>query len=147
MLILDTCAISEAMSTERNQGFTNWLAKHRPDRLATTVITVIEVAHGLMCRPKGKRRERLIRSAEILFRSIHIYNQDKIGAWLAGQMIVLEEREGRILKLADASIAAITLKNDGQLVTRDGDFNGLAKHVKFKDFRVINPWSQLMANY
>ena len=141
MFILDTCAISEAMSAPRNEGFAEWLGGQKPDKLATTVVTVTEVAHGLMRLPAGKRREGLLRAAETLFRSLHIYDQDKAGAWLAGEMIALEERAGRTLKFADASIAAITLKNEGQLVTRDADFGWLNQHSDFKEFRTVDPWS------
>jgi len=141
MLILDTCAVSEAMSANRNHGFARWLAEQQPDRLATTTITMTEVAHGLMRLPEGKRREGLLKAAETLFRSLHLYDQNRAGAWLAGEMIALEERAGRTLKFADASIAAITHGNEGQLVTRDADFDGLSQHDRFQHFRIVNPWS------
>ncbi|MCA9910607.1 MAG: PIN domain-containing protein [Geminicoccaceae bacterium] len=142
MFVLDTCAISEAMSVQRNRNFTNWFASQKPDRLATTTITVTEIAHGLMRLPEGKRREELLRAVKTLFRSLHIYEQDKTSAWLAGEMIALEERAGRTLKFADAAIAAITLNNDGQLVTRDADFEGVNRHDSFRRFQIINPWSE-----
>lgn len=141
MFVLDTCAVSDAMSANRNDGFARWLAGQQPDSLATTVITVTEIAHGLMRLPEGKRREGMLKAAETLFRSLHVYDQDRAGAWLAGEMIAMEERAGRTLKFADASIAAITHRNEGQLVTRDADFDGLNQHDRFQSFRVINPWS------
>lgn len=141
MLVLDTCAVSEAMSANRNEGFARWLAGQQPDSLATTAITVTEIAHGLMRLPDGKRRDGMVKAAETLFRSLHVYGQDKAGAWLAGEMIALEERAGRTLKFADASIAAITHRNEGQLVTRDADFEGLSQHGRCQDFRIVNPWS------
>lgn len=141
MFVLDTCAVYEAMSINRNDGFTHWLAGQQPDRLATTVITVTEITHGLLRMPEGKRRDGMVKAAETLFRRLHIYGQDRAGAWLAGEMIVLEERAGRTLKFADASIAAITHRHEGKLVTRDADFEGLSQHPRCQNFTIVNPWS------
>jgi len=141
MFVLDTCALSEAMSAHRNEGFTQWLAAQPPDKLATTVTSVAEISHGIMRLTAGKRRDGLHQAAETLFRRLHVHEQDRPCAWLAGTMIALEEKRGRTLKFADATIAAITLHNGGQLVTRDADFDGLATHEQFQGFLIVNPWT------
>ncbi len=136
--LVDTNVLSELMRPAPAAQVLQWFA-HQPQQLIrTSAITQAEILSGIALLPAGQRRDALAQAADLLF------SQDLAGRCLpfdsaAAQQYALvraeRQRAGRPITTEDAQIAAITLANGLQLVTRNtrdfADIQGLS---------VIYPW-------
>jgi len=59
MIVLDTNVVSELMKPTPDAAVANWLARLTDPALATTAVTVSEIAYGLHRLPAGRRRQGL----------------------------------------------------------------------------------------
>lgn len=136
MIVLDTNVISELMRSEPNPGMLAWLDAQRRRDLCTTAITVAEIAAGIAVLPAGARRDSLENVAARLFREFNgrIIPFTTNAAPRYGAVINSRAKIGRPISTADAEIAAIAIRADAVIATRNvRDFEGTGA-------RVLNPW-------
>jgi predicted nucleic acid-binding protein len=137
--LLDTCVISELVSSTPEAKVIQWVDSIDEDRLFLSVITIGEIKKGVEKLANSTRKsalsewledELLVRFGERLL-PIDI---EVVLVW--GKLIAGLEKQGRPMPAIDSLIAATALKGSLNLVTRnDGDFAhcGVA---------LLNPWTE-----
>jgi predicted nucleic acid-binding protein len=137
--LLDTCVISELVSSTPEAKVIQWVDSIDEDRLFLSVITIGEIKKGVEKLANSTRKsalsewledELLVRFGERLL-PIDI---EVVLVW--GKLIAGLEKQGRPMPAIDSLIAATALKGGLNLVTRnDGDFAhcGVA---------LLNPWTE-----
>ncbi|WP_313588953.1 type II toxin-antitoxin system VapC family toxin [Aquidulcibacter sp.] len=140
MIVLDTNVVSELMRSDPDANVAKWFARLAGDSLATTVISVAEITFGFARLPHGERRKRLEDGFLALTHPdgplpvLAVQSED---AHLYGILRANRELVGRPVTLADALIAAITLRKNARLATRNTrDFDAL-------DIALIDPWQEI----
>jgi len=137
MIILDTNVISALMRKEPGKPVVKWLDAQPAASVWITAITVMEIRFGLETMPKGRRQEALIRSFELMLKSMiegRIASFDAEAGIHAAELMAQRKRVGRPAEVRDTMIAGIVLANQATLATRNTQhFEGLAVSV-------INPW-------
>lgn len=138
MIILDTNILCELMRPQPDKLVLNWLNAQITHVLYVTTITVTEVLHGIARLPTGKRKTLLFNTATAMFA------EDFMGQTLDfnfaaakhyAELMVIRQRAGRRVHMADAQIAAICLEHNATLATRNlKDFEGLG-------IKLFNPFS------
>lgn len=137
MTILDTNVLSELMQPKPSPRVVSWVANQPAEELYTTSITEAEIFHGIELLSKGKRRERLLLSAEGLFRQDlegRVFGFESDAARVFAKIAAARRALGRPINNADAQIAAITRVQRARLVTRNvADFEDCG-------IEVVDPW-------
>ncbi len=134
-LLLDTNVLSEVGKPAPEPRVTSFLQKHT--EIFVSVITLHEIEYGTALLPKGRRRAELETAMAAVISTLG-YNVLAIGeseARLAANLRVDARKQGRVLHLPDALIAATAKENGLTLATRnvsDFDYLGVA---------VIDPWA------
>lgn len=139
MIVLDTNVISEMMrpSAERSTPVVEWLRTVRLPEIATTAITVAEIAVGVNKLPEGRRRSDLRAGAARVF-TTYFYDRimpfDAPAAERYGELVADRRRRGRHFHTLDFQILAIAASRGWSVATRDT--TGFDK----VGVPVINPW-------
>lgn len=130
MIVLDTNIVSAMMRSPVDEPVVAWLGRRADDVLAITVVTVMEIRHGLDRLPDGRRRSSLeARFEEIVSSSsgFDVLDFDEPSARRAGAFLAVRDSVGRPAQEADMMIAGIVASVGATLATRDvGDYVGLA---------------------
>ena len=135
--LLDTCVISELMAKRPNQAVMQWIDSVDEDRLYLSVITIGEIRKGIAKLADSPRKLELQEwlSDHLLSRfndRIVVIDTGVMLDW--GQLVGNLERLGKPMPLMDSLIAAIALRGDFVLVTRnEADF-------ECADVRMLNPF-------
>ncbi|MFY0990144.1 type II toxin-antitoxin system VapC family toxin [Halomonas sp. C05BenzN] len=139
MIVLDTNVLSELMRPVPEPCVVDWLDAQETATVAITAITVAEILYGIERLPDGRRKRSLMASSAAMF------DEDFAGRILAfdgeaamryAERVAASEQAGRAVQMADAQIAAICLRHEATLASRNvKDFIGL-------DVPLINPWEQ-----
>lgn len=135
--LLDTCVISEFVSTQPTEKVVKWLAELDPETVYLSAVTLGEIQKGIEKLPASKRKEALRTwlKDDLLVRFHDRVLPLETGEMLTwGTLISKAEANGRPMPLIDSLIAATALHHDLVVVTRDQD-----------DFapsgaRLFNPW-------
>lgn len=137
MIVLDTNVLSELMRPVPEPRVVDWLDAQETASVAITAITVAEVLYGIERLPDGRRKRSLAAAAAAMF------EEDFAGRILAfdgeaaihdAERVAASEQAGRAVQMADAQIAAICLRHQATLASRNvKDFAGLGVPL-------INPW-------
>lgn len=137
MTILDTNVISELMKATPAPNILAWMSLQPPDDLFVSTISMAEIWFGIELLPKGRRRDGLLREAEVTFArdfAGRILAFDEGAARMFGTIVASRRLQGRPIGIADGQIAAIARYRQSSLATRDtGDFEGCG-------VRLLNPW-------
>jgi toxin FitB len=134
-LLLDTNVLSEIGKPSPEQRVTAFLRKHRD--VFVSVISLHEIEYGTALLPVGRRRAELetaMNAVVSIFRN-RILAVEESEAKLAATLRADARKQGRVLHLPDALIAATAKANGLALATRnvsDFDYLGIA---------VIDPWA------
>ncbi len=137
MILLDTSILSELMRPAPAPGICQWMARLGETPLATTAITISEIAFGLGRLEDGLHKDDLITrfdqfSAPDGDSTILPFDEDT--ALICGQYRALQERQGLHALPSDMMNAGIAGAPGASLATRNAkDFSGLP--ITF-----INPW-------
>jgi predicted nucleic acid-binding protein len=134
MIVLDTNVLSEPLRPRPDERVLARVAA-QADHLAVTAITIGELLTGILLLPEGKRRQLLLAAAEELLLGLPeplVY--DVAAARELARIRVSAKEAGRSLTVEDAMIAAICLRNDATLATRN------TKHFEHVGVRLIDPW-------
>jgi predicted nucleic acid-binding protein len=136
--LLDTNVVSEWTKPRPDPGVAAWLADAVEDRIFISVITLAELRHGIERLAPGARRDRLNEwlTEEVPLRfEERLLDVDAETANMWGRVMALGQAAGRPPGAMDAFIAAVVLRHDMTLVTRNvSDFEALG-------VRFVNPWS------
>lgn len=136
MIILDTYVVSELMRPVGDPHVLNWVRETGDGDLATTAITVAEIAYGLSRLPDGSRADALRAAAAEVWASFTsaILPFDVAAAGNYGALMAARERAGRPTSAFDAQIAAIAKGHNATVATRNvADFQGMG-------LKLIDPW-------
>ena len=137
--LLDTCVISELVSTKPDPKVIQWVDSIDEDRLFLSAITIGEIKKGVEKLPSSKRKSTLAEwlEGELLVRfNGRLLPIDTKVVLVWGELTARLEKQGCPMPAIDSLIAATALEGGLNLVTRnDNDFAhcGVA---------VINPWGQ-----
>lgn len=138
MILLDTNVISELMRAAPDDAVGNWLTHLGDIPLATTAITVSEIAYGLERLADGKRKRDLWEKFETFIGDgggLTIFPFDEEAALICGQFRVVRENTGQHAHASDMMIAGIAGALGASLATRNvKDFSGLP-------IQIIDPWA------
>ena len=137
MMILDTNVVSELIRPAPEPRVTAWLDSADHEEFAITAITAAELRVGVALLPAGQRRNRLHREVERLldetFRDL-ILSYDAEATIPFAHIIGVRKRSGQPIGFPDAQIAAIAIRHQSALATRNvKDFAKLG-------LKLVNPW-------
>lgn len=137
MIVLDTNVLSELMRAQPEARVVEWLDSQNAAAMALTAITVAEILYGIEHMPDGRRRRAFATIAADMFETEfagRILPFDSLAATYYAEPTAMRVRAGRPIHLADAQIAAICLRHNATLATRNiKDFDMLG-------VTLINPW-------
>ncbi len=138
MIVWDTNVVSELMRPEPLEQVVAWTDRQPVSEVFVTSITVAELLYGIGRLPAGRRRNGL---AEVFDEMLavdferRVVDFDRVAAAHYADLVLVRERLGRPISMADAQIAAICRSHDATVATRNVD--------DFADVGVdiVNPWS------
>lgn len=139
MILLDTNVLSELVRAKPHPGVLAWVASQRRAELYTTVISEAELAFGIACMPKGRKRELLSHAiTRLLGEGLggRVLGFDRAAAQSYGPFVASRRARGRPVAMADASIASIAVSRECTLLATRNlvDFEGCGVPL-------ISPWS------
>jgi toxin FitB len=136
--LLDTNVLSEVQRPRPDAQVLAWLDQVDEDRTFLSVASVGEIAKGVAQLEEGRRKSTLQQwldadlGARFGNRLLAIDRETAL-AW--GGLMAVAKREGRGLSVMDAWIAAVALRHDLVLVTRNSkDFAGI-------EIELLDPWN------
>jgi len=137
MIVLDTNVLSEILRPVPSPEVMRWLASQYPFATFTTAISKAEILGGIEILPVSKRRSDLSVGVERIFREYfeaRVLPFDEPAAQAYAFIVAVRRSAGRPISELDAMIAAIALRHDAPLATRNmRDFAGCG-------VQLINPW-------
>ena len=133
--LVDTNVVSELLKPAPSQNVVDWFHDNQGEAYLSAV-TVLELFHGALRLPEGKRRERLVNAitAIVMDCADYTFSFDPFCGFLCAQLEVRAIGQGRCLTREDAMIAAICQRNDCILATRN------VKDFDFLDIPAVNPF-------
>lgn len=137
-ILLDTNVISEVVSRKPNGQVLRWLDALDPASVFLSVVTIGEIQRGVDKLPDGERRDRLNRwlSEDLILRFDQRILTVDVATMLAwGSLAARRERTGQPMSAFDMLIAAIAIRYDCSLATRN------TSHFGDTGVTLINPWS------
>jgi hypothetical protein len=137
MIVLDTNVISALMRKEPERAVVKWLDAQPATSVWITAITIMEIKFGLQTMPKGRRQDGLIRSFEVMLKSMiegRIASFDAEAGTHAAELMAQRKRKSRPAEVRDTMIAGIVLANRATLATRN------TQHFEDLPLTAINPW-------
>lgn len=137
MIVLDTNVLSELMRPVPDAQVVGWLDSQDAMSVTISAITVAEILYGIERLPDGSRKRGFAAMASAMFEedfSGRILPFDSEAAVHYAEQVAASESEGRPVHMADAQIAAICIRHEAVLATRNiKDFSTL-------NVETINPW-------
>ena len=136
MIVLDTNVLSEAMRAYPDPTVITWLAGPHAENASTTAISVGEILTGIGMLPRGKRRDRLRQITDRLLEEMkdRVLAYDMHAATVYAQLHENRRIAGRPLSVEDGMIAAICVRENARLATRNvRDFTDMG-------IALVNPW-------
>ncbi|MGE6607545.1 type II toxin-antitoxin system VapC family toxin [Halomonas sp. NPDC076908] len=137
MIVLDTNVLSELMRPVPDAQVVGWLDSQDAMSVTISAITVAEILYGIERLPDGSRKRGFAAMASAMFEedfSGRILPFDSEAAVHYAEQVAASESEGRLVHMADAQIAAICIRHEAVLATRNiKDFSTL-------NVETINPW-------
>ena len=135
MIFLDTNVVSEVMRPHPAPVVLSWLA-HQDSELALSAVAIAEISFGIERIRPAERAARLSRSFGDIRQhySTRIFPFDETAALIYGAIMGEASRQGRPLSPPDAMIAAIALRHNAAMATRN------TAHFRIEGLRIVNPW-------
>lgn len=137
-ILLDTNVVSELSREQPSPKVLQWLEEESPQRLYVSTVTVGELLRGVHHLPDGFKRlryESWITNQMLPSFLDRILAFDQEAAMIWGRLLGEGDRAGRPRPMIDAQIAAIAIRHDLAIATRNTkDFSGLG-------IEIVNPWT------
>ncbi|WP_312608898.1 PIN domain-containing protein [Agrobacterium pusense] len=131
--LLDTNILSNITKPEPSASLLTWMAEQVDDDLFIASLTIAEIHRGILEKPAGKKRVRLVwkqGGPQSLFAG-RILSFDQKAALVWGEMMAQGRATGRPRSALDTTVAAIAQSNNCVVVTdNERDFQGI---------EIINP--------
>jgi len=139
MIVLDTNVLSELMRPVPDIRVVDWLDRQNASTVAICSITVAEILYGIERLPEGRRKRDFSAMAAAMFEEdfagrIHPFDSEAAACY--AEQVAVSESAGKPVHMADAQIAAICIRHDAILATRNiKDFETLSVEL-------VNPWDR-----
>ena len=136
MIFLDTNVVSELVKPQPDAKVIVWLTKHDLS-LALSTVVLAEITYGIeKIRPdeRARRLEGFPAELQRRFRG-RLYHFDAESALLYGVLMGHSRRQGHILSTADGMIAAIAVRHQAEIATRN------VQDFMLPNLTVHNPWT------
>ena len=138
MILLDTNVLSELMRQEPDRNVIQWMDAQPASDLFICVVTRAEITLGLALLPEGRRRSDLEQLADEMFSGFANrclpFDGDCVPHY--ANIVVSRRRAGRPITTEDAQIAAIAMRHNFILATRNRrDFEGIDA------LGLLDPWT------
>lgn len=135
--LLDTNVVSETIRPRREQRVLDWLAEQSPTELFIAAQTIGELVRGARKVKDNARRERFERWIEHDLADQfegRVLPFDGVAAALWGRLMGDGDRNGLPLAAAHAQIAAVAIRHELTLVSRN------VKDFERFNVELLNPW-------
>lgn len=122
MIIVDTNVISEMMKSSPMASVISWLDRQEVTQLFITTVTIAEISYGINALSNGNRRRSLEDSFNKALNDAfkhRILSFDENSAHLYGKIMGNRKLLGRPLSILDGQIAAIALRHNFSIATRN----------------------------
>ena len=135
MIFVDTNVISEQMKPVPAPAVIQWLTDN-DSQIALSAIVIAEIAFGIARIRNDERSPRLSYNLASLRRRMtgRIYPFDDASADIYGDIMGQSHLAGRTMSILDGMIAAIALRHNASLATRN------TAHFQIPGLKLINPW-------
>lgn len=137
MIVLDTNVLSELMRGRPDERVLEWVNAQPSNELWLTTITVAEILLGVALLPDGRRKARSLELATEMFSEDfegRFLSFDAEAAFDYAALVASRERRGRRISMADAQIAAICLRHEATLATRN------LRDFADSGVELVDPW-------
>ena len=139
-VLLDTNVLSELMRPHPSQVVLDWFAQREGTELYTSSITLADMLLGVALLPNGKRRKAIADAIEQMFEQDFVGRClpfDELAAHEYAALVAVRQKYGLPISTEDAQIAAIALRHELPLATRNTkDFS------KIDELVLLDPWIQ-----
>ena len=135
MIFVDTNLVSESVRALPDPRVAAWIRANDTE-LAISTVALAEIAFGIeRIRPDERARRLTEFLAELRNHfAVRIYPFDEESAMIYGAIMGEASRQGRALSVPDGMIAAIALRHNSALATRN------TAHFHIAGLRTVNPW-------
>jgi hypothetical protein len=137
MIILDTNVISETLRPNPHYNVLTWLNEKDNDELYLSAVVLAELFSRVACMPDGKRKRefrfKLAEAVQIRFDE-QTLPFDTLCAMQYAELMGKNQRQGRLMSMADTQIAATCLHYGAALATRN------TKDFIHCGIELIDPW-------
>lgn len=137
-VLLDTNVLSELMRPQPSSVVLGWFSQQEDAEFYTSSITQAEMLLGVALLPSGKRRNAIADALEQIFDQEFVGRClpfDELAAHEYAALVATRNKVGMPISTEDAQIAAIALRNDLVLATRNTkDFRNISELV------LLDPW-------
>jgi toxin FitB len=137
-LLLDTCLLSELRTSDGSPAVKAFIAKQPAESLFLSVITLGEIAKGIVLLADGRKKSELIAWQGGLSGQFgdRILALDQETAEIWGQLTASGKRGGMTIPTADGLIAATAIRYGLHVVTRN------THHFEAAGAMLVNPWPE-----
>lgn len=141
MFLIDTNVVTDLISLNGNPGVRRW-ANTNFGSASLPCTVIFELRMGVALLPDGRRRDDLTSAIERMIARFgpRVIALDRAAADLAGELVGVASRQGRVLKAMDAQIAGIAGAYGLTLVTRN------VKDFEVLGIDLLNPWGDRCAD-
>ena len=136
--LLDTVAISEAVKSNKDNGYMSWLTGTDDRCLYVSCLTIGEIQKRISLTYEPKLRQKLEDYLSGLYEAFtnRILELDVYDAVLWGKLTAKAQKSGKTPPVIDSLLAAQCLRKQMVLVTRNvRDFE------QFTELEILCPWS------
>ncbi|MBN4055236.1 type II toxin-antitoxin system VapC family toxin [bacterium AH-315-K03] len=134
--LVDTCALSELVSSRPNERVVSWFDAAPQEGLYLSALSLGEIRKGVEKMPSGRRRNQVLSWLEHELPGWFENRVLPIDHHVADEWGRLLSRAGRTLPAIDSLIAATSLYHRLTVVTRN------VKDFDLPDIDILNPWDE-----
>lgn len=116
--LVDANVLSEATRRNPVPEVIDWLEAHEPELVVDSIV-LAELAIGMECLPRGRKRERLEAWFESLVETIECLPWDRSSSRAWARLVAGLRRGGRAMPLFDSMIAATARAHGLTVITRN----------------------------